>query len=357
MSLESLESVALPLELDEFDEIIDVRTPLEFEVDHLPGALNLPVLDNEQRVEVGTLYRTAPFQARRLGAAYISAAIARFLEGELAGRAHDWSPLLYCWRGGLRSRSLATVLRSVGWRARVLEGGYKSWRRFVMVDLARLLDRSRLPLHVIAGLTGTGKTRLLEALRNAGAQVLDLEDLANHRGSLLGSLGDQPSQKRFESRLHATLVAFDPARPVFCEAESNRIGSVYLPSPLWARLGEARVVELTLPLSDRVTLLLEDYDHFPRAPDSLAALLDRLRPLRGHAQVDSWLAQVAEAAWPEFVSSILKHHYDLCYRRPGSPEAVYQAPSERLEIPDASPESFRAAAAQLLTASASAPMS
>ena len=123
MSLDHMESVSLPLDLSEFDDIIDVRTPLEFAEDHLPGALNLPVLNNEQRVEVGTLYKEATFEARRLGARYASESIARHLEGELARRDQHWNPLLYCWRGGKRSWAFATVLRSIGWRARVLEGG------------------------------------------------------------------------------------------------------------------------------------------------------------------------------------------------------------------------------------------
>ncbi|MFP6899138.1 MAG: tRNA 2-selenouridine(34) synthase MnmH [Roseibacillus sp.] len=356
MSLDHMESVSLPLDLSEFDDIIDVRTPLEFAEDHLPGALNLPVLNNEQRVEVGTLYKEATFEARRLGARYASESIARHLEGELARRDQHWNPLLYCWRGGKRSWAFATVLRSIGWRARVLEGGYKAWRCFVMDDLDRRLSAPGWNFRIIAGLTGTGKTRLLKALRECGAQVIDLEGIANHRGSLLGSQGEQPSQKKFETRLHHVLCTLNPSRPVFAEAESNRIGSAYIPPALWREFAQASVIELTLPLPERVKLLLEDYDHFPRDPQTLSSLLDRLRKLRGHNQVDRWQELISTDAWPEFVSSVLEHHYDLCYRRPGSPDSNYQSPSRQLDLPDISAATFLQAA-RTLTDTEGAPVS
>ena len=217
-----------------------------------------------------------------------------------------------------------------------------------MQDLEERLHDSALQFRIIAGLTGIGKTRLLQSLREAGAQVIDLEDLANHRGSLLGSRGEQPCQKRFESLLHTELSKLDPTRPVFAEAESNRIGSVYIPPALWRKFSEASVVELTLPLPERVNLLLEEYEHFPRDPAALSALLDRLRQLRGHAQVDAWQDQIASGSWRDFVTSVLQNHYDLCYRRPGSEDSVYQVPAEQLDLPDASADSYRSAALKLV---------
>jgi len=347
MSLDRMESVSLPIDLSEFDEIIDVRTPLEFAEDHLPGAINLPVLNDEQRIEVGTIYKTASFEGRRLGAHHVSTSIARHLEGYLADRPPKWNPLLYCWRGGMRSHSFATVMRSIGWRARVLEGGYKAWRRFVMDDLPRQISEQNLQFRIIAGLTGTGKTRLLDSLRELGAQVIDLEALANHRGSLLGSQGEQPNQRRFESLLHMSLSTINPRRPIFAEAESNRIGSAYIPPALWQKFSEASVIELTLPAAERVKLLLEDYEHFPRDPDTLASILDNLRQLRGHKQVDAWQAQITSRIWPAFVASILKDHYDLCYRRPGSPDSNYQVPSRQLALHDCSAASYAQAAREL----------
>lgn len=348
MSLGSLESVSLPIDFSEFDEIIDVRSPGEFAEDHLPGACNLPVLSDEQRAEVGTLYTENQHQGRRLGASYISEALAGYLAHELADRPYRWKPLLYCWRGGLRSGSFATVLRSVGWRARVLSGGYKAWRNHVIQGLEDFFNGGAFDFRVLAGLTGTGKTRLLHALRDHQAQIVDLEGLANHKGSLLGSCGDQPSQKRFETMLFNALQELDSSQPVFCEAESNRIGSVNLPAPLWKTLPTSRVLEVKLSFEERVRLLLEDYEHFLEDPGQLRSALDRLRRLRGHETVDTWHRLIEEGAWPEFVSAVLKDHYDLCYRRPGSDSSVYQSPARNIALPDASHESYSSAAQQLL---------
>lgn len=347
MSLGHLESVPIPVDFSEFDEVIDVRTPLEFEEDHLPGARNLPVLNNEQRVEVGTLYKESPFKGRKLGAHYVSESIAGHLAGSLSETKPGWNPLIYCWRGGQRSTAFATVLRSIGWRARTLEGGYKAYRRFVIEGLVHKLSEPELQFRIISGLTGVGKTRLLEALRREGTQVIDLEAMANHRGSLLGSLGKQPSQRHFETLLHTALSKLDPSRPIFAEAESNRIGSIYLPPALWKQFAASHVIELTLPIPERVQLLLEEYRHFLQEPESLSSLLDLLRKLRGHAQVSDWQTQIANGDWSDFVASLLEKHYDLCYRRPGSPDSNYQAPAEQLALPDYSMESYHEAARQL----------
>jgi len=345
---DGIESVTLPLDFSAFSEIIDVRSPGEFEEDHLPGALNLPVLSDPERIEVGTLYTTDQFQARRLGAAHISRNVAAYLDHQLADRDRSWAPLIYCWRGGMRSRSMAVILRSIGWRARVLEGGYKAWRNFLRADLASLLGTPTLNFHVLGGLTGSGKTRLLHTLQQAGAQVLDLEGLANHRGSLLGVVGEQPSQKRFESGIYQALLACDLTNPIFLEAESNRIGTVHIPSALWQRLPEGRVHEVTMPLEARAAYLLEDYQHFPLDPDHLTDLLNVLRRIRGNEQVNAWQEQIKQGDWLGFVRSILLHHYDLAYRRPGKEGSVYQAPSNLIALPDASPESLRSAATRLL---------
>ncbi|MDP0492155.1 MAG: tRNA 2-selenouridine(34) synthase MnmH [Verrucomicrobiota bacterium JB023] len=344
-----LETITLPHPMEEFTSIIDVRTPSEYAEDHLPGAINLPVLSDAQRVEVGTLYKQDQFAARALGARYISANIS----DHLAVISEQWprqqQPLLYCWRGGLRSRSFALILRSIGWRARLIEGGYKSYRRHVLEDLKAQAARPELEFHVLAGLTGTGKTRLLHHLREQGADVLDLEGLANHRGSLLGARGPQPSQKYFESQLHTELTAFDGNSPVFVEAESNRIGNVSIPPPLWQKLASARVTEIQLPLPERAQLLQEDYPQFIERPAELSSLLDELRRLRGHEQVDRWQEQIARQDWPAFLASILRDHYDLAYRRAGSEKSNYQKPSSTLPLDDAGPDSFARAARELIT--------
>ena len=346
--MQELESITLPHPLEEFSSIVDVRTPLEFEEDHLPGALNLPVLNDEQRVEVGTLYKNDPFSARILGARYISLNAANHLPHleKIWDRKHQ--PLLYCWRGGLRSRSFTQILRSIGWRARLLEGGYKCYRKFVVADLKSQLTQSEPSFHVLAGLTGTGKTRLLLHLQQQGAQILDLEGLANHRGSLLGNLGPQPSQKLFENSLQQALTGFSLTKPVFVEAESNRIGCRSLPAPLWQKLATATVTEVQLPLPSRAQLLLDDYPRFLEDPADLCQLLDKLRPLRGHEQVDRWHTLIANESWSEFLESILRDHYDLCYRSAGSENSNYQKPSKFLEIPDHQDATFREAAQSLL---------
>ena len=150
-------------QLDAFDEVIDVRSPSEFALDHVPGAANCPVLDDEERARVGTLYKqVSPFDARKLGAALVSKNIARHLEEHFRGRDRGWRPLVYCWRGGKRSGAMAHVLREIGWDAATLEGGYRSYRREVMAQLEKLPARFRF--RVVCGATGSGKSRLLEAL-------------------------------------------------------------------------------------------------------------------------------------------------------------------------------------------------
>jgi len=344
------ERVSCPLNLQEFRDIIDVRAPHEFTEDHIPGSLNLPVLSDAQHHKVGLLHATSPFEARRLGATLITENIHHHLATTLSEKSADFSPLLYCWRGNLRSTSMAVIFRAIGWRARILEGGYKSWRKWLLADLPNTFSPPKPALLVLGGLTGCGKTRLLHELARQGAQILDLEGLANHRGSILGTDPDkpQPTQRLFESRLWSAFKSFDPARPVFTEAESNRIGSLHLPSDLWQRLGGGTLILLDLPLAERAKLLAADYQHFIKDPDSLNATLDGLRRLRGNAQVDRWQQQINERAWPAFLTSILADHYDLVYRRPGSEDSVYPIPEHSLKPPSCSAADFETAAAELL---------
>ena len=185
-----------------YDSVIDTRSPAEFAEDHIPGAISAPVLDNDERAQVGTLYKqVSQFDAKKLGAALLAKNVASHVETLFKSKTKEWRPLVYCWRGGKRSGAMAHVLREIGWDAATLRGGYKAYRRWVVDRLSILPESFRFT--VIHGPTGSGKSRLLGALKAAGAQVLDLEDLAAHRGSVLGNLPDrqQPSQKMFESRL------------------------------------------------------------------------------------------------------------------------------------------------------------
>ncbi len=299
-----------------FDEIIDVRTPAEFADDHIPGAINCPVLDDAQRIEVGTLYvRSSPFAAKKIGAAYVSENIARHLLQRFQDRPRTWRPLIVCWRGGERSAAMTYVFRRIGWDAQQLEGGYKNYRRQV-VDSLEMLPL-RLRFKVVCGATGSGKSRLLQAAAQRGAQVLDLEELACHKGSVLGVLPDaaQPSQRMFETRLLVALRALDPARPVYVEAESRKIGSIQLPNALLDTLRAGVCINIEAAFAARVEFLLRDYDYFVNAPEWLNSRLDELRHLQSRETIERWQGFARSGAWRELVSELLELHYDPLYRR------------------------------------------
>lgn len=311
-------------QLGEFDCIIDVRSPSEYAEDHIPGAVNYPVLSDEERIEVGTLYKqVSPFAARKVGAARVSRNIARYLEGPLAEYGKSWRPLVYCWRGGQRSGAFTHILREIGWSARKLEGGYKTWRHLVLNELEQL--PLRLSFRVIAGPTGSGKSRLLEALAAQGAQVLHLEALAAHKGSVLGELPTQrqPTQKQFETQLYATLAACDPVRPIFVEAESRVIGRLRLPLALHEAIGRSPRWRVEAPLAERIAFLLRDYDYLQQ-PEILANMLARLLEARGRETVAGWQAQAQMGAFAELVGDLLVAHYDPLYAKSFRPRAGQQ---------------------------------
>ena len=325
-------------DLADFDEIIDARSPGEYEEDRIPGAVNLPVLDNEERARVGTLYKqVSPFEAKRLGAALVSRNIARHLEGPLASKPKHYRPLVYCWRGGTRSGSLTHVLRSIGWQAAQLEGGYKLYRKTVIAELDSQPERHRFI--VICGPTGSGKSRFLRALSELGGQVLDLEELAAHMGSVLGAYParPQPSQKLFESLVWDALRRFDPARPVYVESESKKIGNLHTPETLLRRMRASECLNLTAPVLVRVALLKEEYAHFLAAPTRLNTQLERLTDLRGRETVARWKQQAESGRWDELVTELLEQHYDPAYQRSlgrnfirsaESPTLVLDSPAE-----------------------------
>ena len=303
-------------QLSEFDEIIDVRSEGEFAEDHIPGAISCPVLDNAQRARVGTIYKqVSSFEAKKIGAALISANIARHLRGRFQDRPRDWRPLVYCWRGGTRSGAFAHVLQQVGWRVGQLAGGYKAYRRAVVADLAVL--PTRFEWRAVCGLTGAGKSRLLHALHERGGQVLDLEALAAHRGSVLGNLPDapQPSQKMFDSLIWDALRGFSPTRPVYVEAESRKIGSLRVPEALIEAMWRGPCVVLQAPVALRVALLKEEYSHFIAEPATLIAKLERLSRLHGHAAIAAWKKLALGQRWDELTEDLLVKHYDPGYTR------------------------------------------
>ena len=299
------------------DDIIDVRAPAEFAEDHIPGAINLPVLSDAERARVGTIYvREDRFLARKIGAALVARNAAAHIEGPLADRGGGWRPLVHCWRGGQRSGSFASILGQIGWRADVLEGGYRTYRRLV----SALLYDAPLDLDVVLvdGNTGMGKTHILHHLARAGAQVIDLEGLANHRGSNFGGLsGGQPSQKMFESRLAEQLVALDPTRPLFLEAESTSVGKVLLPPSLWAAMGRARVVRVEAPVEARARFLTRAYPDLVEDADLLHARIERLRPYQPKDRIAMWHKQADQGLFVPLAEELIAHHYDPRYRRTG----------------------------------------
>ncbi|MEW5904992.1 MAG: tRNA 2-selenouridine(34) synthase MnmH [Pseudomonadota bacterium] len=336
-------------QLAEFDEIIDVRTPAEFADDHIPGAINCPVLSNEERITVGTLYKqVSPFEARKVGAALVAKNIAHHLETCFRDHPKSWKPLVYCWRGGQRSGAMTIILNQVGWAAHKLDGGYKSYRRDVLEKLETL--PSQFDYRVIGGATGSGKSRLLHALAEEGAQVLDLEGLACHRGSVLGNLPQQgqPSPKGFESALVQALAALDPARPVYVESESNKIGRLTVPATLLQAMHRSPCILLDTAREARIALLLEDYRHFVSDPEQLIERLQILLPFQGAKRIAHWTALIRSGDFRTLVDELLALHYDPGYLRSLTKHYGAMDQAHLLSLSDTSPESLQHAARSLL---------
>src|SRR5450759_2177260 len=334
------------LQLDQFDEIIDVRTPAEFAEDHIPVAINCPVLSDEERITVGTLYKqVSPFEARKVGAALIAKNIAHHLQTRFHAHPKSWRPLIYCWRGGQRSGAMSIVLAQVGWAAHKLEGGYKTYRRDVL-DKLEALPQS-FTFRVICGPTGSGKSRLLNALSdsgqpNNGQQVLDLEMLAKHRGSVLGRLPEQaqPSQKLFDSMLLQSLQNLDPARAVYVEAESNKIGIITLPPALITAMHASACLLVETPLETRVAGLLEDYRYYVENPALLIAHLQSLHRFHGAKQLEHWSALIHAGDFATMVAELLTLHYDPSYFRATSRHYANLDKAQRVPLVSLSPVSY-----------------
>lgn len=336
-------------DLSVYDDILDARSPGEFAEDHIPGAVNLPVLDDAERAQVGTLHKqVSAFEAKKVGAALVARNIARHLDTWFADKPRGYRPLVYCWRGGNRSGAMTHILQRIGFAATQLEGGYKAYRRHVVTELARL--PGLFSFRVVSGPTGSGKSRLLQSLAEAGAQVLDLEALAAHRGSLLGALPDQPqpSQKSFETSIWDALRRFDPARPVFVESESRKIGSLQVPEALIHAMRSSPCLRIEAPLAARVQLLVEDYAHFLDDPETLNARLAHLVELHGHETVAAWQTLARARAWPTLVSLLLAQHYDPAYLKSLSRNYAPSPADLTLRIDDLSPTGLKRVAQTLV---------
>ncbi|HKB55120.1 MAG TPA: tRNA 2-selenouridine(34) synthase MnmH [Ramlibacter sp.] len=349
MSVHSVAAADAIERLGEFDAIVDARSEAEYAEDHLPGAVNWPSLNDQERREIGTLYKqVSAFEAQKRGAALVAANIARHIVRELMDKPRTWQPLVYCWRGGKRSGSLAHVLGQIGFRVSVIDGGYKAFRTSVLAALPALAGR--LEYRVVCGPTGSGKTRLLHALRAAGAQVLDLEGMASHRSSVLGVIPGQPqpSQKAFDTLVWDQLRQFAPARPVFVESESRKVGNVAVPQALIERMRASPCLDLRLADDERVQLLMEDYDFFVRDPKLFCERLSALTELRGKALVQQWQEDVAAGRIERVVRELLVEHYDPGYAASIKRNFVRHGEARAIAPADRSLQAMAEVAAQLV---------
>mgnify|MGYP000252818974 FL=1 len=348
MSLVPNNMSATALDIEHYPDIIDARSEGEYAEDFIPGAINHPVLNNVERARVGTLNKVASaFEAKRMGAALVSRNIANMLEQHFNDKPRDWAPLIYCWRGGKRSRSLTLVLREIGFKAVQLDGGYKAYRARVAQELTELPKRFNYV--TICGCTGTGKTALLLALRYAGAQVIDLEGLANHKGSLLGEhvATKQPTQKRFDSALWAALRSLDPSRPVFVESESKKIGLVQMPESMREQMAAGECVWLDVPVAARVAHLRGEYEHFVADPGLLMQKLAPLKALRGGEMLARWQSLARAGNIDGVVDSLLVDHYDPLYTAAIKRNYPTLATARHLTINEVTPSALRDAAKAL----------
>jgi tRNA 2-selenouridine synthase len=338
------------IQLEQYDSIIDVRSESEYALDHIPGAINCPVLNNAQRIEVGTLYKqTSAFDAKKLGAALVAQNIAHHLEHHFRDHPRDWKPLIYCWRGGNRSGAMAHILAKIGWPVHQLDGGYKEYRRFITQQINQ--QAQTLSFQVICGPTGSGKSRLLQTLAAQGAQVLDLEKLAAHRGSVLGNLPaeSQPTQKMFESRIWETLRHFLADRPVYVESESKKIGNCRVPELLMEKMRASPCIALELSSESRVQLLMEDYAHFVQQPHLLSLQLDHLITLHGREKIKRWHALAESGDLTNLVHELLAEHYDPAYLRSIQRNFLQLSSAQSLTLANISTNAFLQAANALLS--------
>ena len=349
MSIDRISASDLLDKLGSFSDVIDARSEGEYAEDHLPGAVNWPSLNDDERKIVGTQYKQiSQFEAKKLGAALVAKNIARHLERDVIHKPRDWQPLLYCWRGSKRSGALALILDQIGFKVTLVDGGYKAFRAALVADLEPLSKRHRF--QVVCGPTGSGKTRLLQALAARGAQVLDLEALACHRSSVLGVIPGvaQPSQKAYDRLIWTVLRSFDAARPVYIESESKKVGNVTVPEGLIAAMRASPCLNLLLPENERVALLLEDYDFFVRDIEFFCDRLAALTEARGKATVQDWQARARSGDVTSVVRELLLRHYDPVYLQSMQRNFTQYASAHRLAPRDRSAVAMTELAQSLL---------
>ena len=298
---------------DQFSEIVDVRSPSEFQDDHIPGAINLPVLSDEERSLVGTLYKQDSFEGKKLGASLICKNIYKMFESVFKHKNKDWQPLIYCQRGGERSKSVATILLRTGFKTNILSGGYKSYRRYVINELEKL--GGKIEFQVICGLTGSGKTKLLTELNKRGLQTLDLEDVAKHYGSLLGKYPSvtQPSQKQFESNLLVAMLRLNFEQHVFVESESRKIGNRQIPTAIIKKMRGSKCLWIQMTMEERIDFLLKEYTHFVENPERFLNIIAKFENYLDKNNFTQLVDAYNKRQWEEFVKILLREHYDPSY--------------------------------------------
>ena len=302
--------------------VLDVRSPGEFQHAHIPGAVNLPLFDDSQRAEVGTIYKNSGREAAVLqGLKFAGQRMADLVAQAQAASKGTGPVLIHCWRGGMRSQSVGWLLKTAGMEPIVLRGGYKAFRRY-----ARGLFDHRWKLQVLSGLTGSGKTRVLHLLAEAGEQVLDLEGLANHRGSAFGGIGqaNQPSTEQFENELFARLDALDAERSCWVEDEGNRIGTVVVPNAFHKQLRHSPAVFLDSSLFQRVKNLLVDYGDLPT--NELEQSIDKIRKRLGPQHADEAIAFLQAGNIVRAIQIVLSY-YDKTYLKAAKAMPRMEMPS------------------------------
>jgi tRNA 2-selenouridine synthase len=331
--------------------IIDARSPHEFDDDHIPGAVNLPVVDDSEFAEVGITHKTDKHKAYLVGVEYSLRNIADRMKPLIAQYGPRDRMLVYCFRGGKRSRLWGDVLRTIGFQVDVLNGGWKNYRRWVRAGLESL--PRAFTYHVLSGPTGCGKTRLLHELERQGEQVLELEGLACHRGSLIGDLPGlkQPPQKLFESKVLEVLRHFDARRPVWLEAESKKIGNVQLPDALFESMHRSRVYRIETPMSERVAMWMEDYPHLAADPVGMVRKLEPLKPLVGNEVLEQWRSMAEERCVSELFERVMVEHYDPCYARSTRRNYGSLEQSMQVAVPSLRPERLTTTVAELRSGS------
>tara|TARA_A100001011_G_scaffold3711_1_gene4280 strand:+ start:897 stop:1937 length:1041 start_codon:yes stop_codon:yes gene_type:complete len=297
---------------DNYSVIIDVRTPLEFKEDHIPGSINLPVLSNIQRHEIGIQYKENSFLAKKIGAQLISSNISNIISKINFEKKEK--VLIYCWRGGLRSLSLYLVLKQIGYEVCLLEGGYKSYRKFVVNFLEKVAPNYKY--NQIMGITGVGKTLFLKELSKQ-YQVIDFEGLAKHKGSILGNIPKQiqPTQKYFETLIYEKLINFNFKKKIWVEAESIKVGKLNIPSLIWKSMPLGKNIKLVCSLDERINYILNDYKYFTLNPDLMSEALRVLKKIIPKENFKKIELSLKKKDYYELVKSLIVYHYDKAYKK------------------------------------------